>query len=328
MAREVVVVVGSAHPENIGVQVVGELKKLGVPASRGLFEEKTFADGEKYVRLEKASGLANKDFFIIQSVHTPSKPGEKHFLQLLHLISAAKANGAHSVHVVMPYYAYGRQERVSKPGEAEVAQTIFNAIKGAGADSVSAVDVHAPHAMPAGLKNVMPTDLWLKELAKMGFKPEDTVVFAGDKGALPRVNALADKSGASIAKADKIRPEHDKCFLVGFSGDVNKRFVLSLDDILSTGGTFGHSAKELKRRGARKVYGFITHLVGVGKAWSRLEKAKVDAVFVTDSLPLEGRKLSSWDKRRVERLLKSRKLRIVPIAPLLAKTIAERAKGK
>lgn len=329
MAREVVVVIGSAHPKKLGDSVVRELKKLGVPASHCSYYQKDFADGEMYVRLKRPKKFADRDVIIIQSVHTPANPKGRHLLQLLQLISAAEANGARSIHVVTPYGAYFRQERKTKEGETEFAKTLVNAIYGASklVASVTAIDVHAPSALP-NVTNVLPTELWRGEVAKLKLESGKTAVFAPDVGAKKRAKSLAKATGASVAGARKFRPEKDKSFITGFYGEVAGRKVLLPDDIGSTFGTVSHGVKKLKQMGSEEVYALLTHGVLAGKAWARLKNADLARVFISDSLPLEGRKLKKWDEKRMKELIASGKLKVIPIAPLLAKTIAARVKVK
>jgi ribose-phosphate pyrophosphokinase len=65
----------------------------------------------------------------------------------------------------------------------------------------------------------------------------------------------------------------------------------------------------LKERGAQKVYACATHGVLSGPALERLEKAEIDSVILTDTIPLpESKNLD--------------KITQLSIAPLFAEAIA------
>jgi len=330
---EAFVIVGSSHPKKLGKDIVESLKRSGVRAVEGSFFTENFKDGELYVRLNDAGNLKGRNVFVIQTIHTPWNPDKRHLLELLQLVSAAVAHGAR-VHWIAPYYAYGRQERVTLEGEAKIAQTIYNALKGAGAHSISSVDVHAPHAMPRDLLNALPTELWIKELNKLKLDSRETVVFACDKGAKPRAEKLAKAFECQLAGANKTRrdKERKKCEFDGFYGSVAGKNVVIPDDIASTFGTLCEVARRLKEMGARDVYAFPTHLVGAKEGWKNLkesfEESVLKKVIVTDSLPLKGRKLDAEDAALVKKLLKKRRLSVVSIAPLLAEIIAKRVEKK
>jgi ribose-phosphate pyrophosphokinase len=151
------------------------------------------------------------------------------------------------------------------------------------------------------------------------------VVFAPDKGSFDRAQALAKllrsrRGAARVAWAEKRRPEHDKSFIAAFhgAGDVRGNDVVTWDDIASTLGTLAHGVKHLKSLGAKRVFVFATHGVLVGKAWKRLGESRLEKFVVTDSIPLENRALSLEDREVLRRLVRSRRLEVVSLAPLLA----------
>ncbi|MEM0475949.1 MAG: ribose-phosphate diphosphokinase, partial [Candidatus Norongarragalinales archaeon] len=270
----------------------------------------------------------NKTVFVLGSVHSQSFKQKNFFLEMLLLLSAAKANGASRVVALLPYYAYGRQERVSKPGEPLSAQAVRDALRAAGADEIVAVDVHAPSELH-GVKNLMPTLLFAERarelLGAAAVLGGRVAVFAPDKGSFDRALALAKllksrRGPARVAWAEKHRPERDKSFISEVHGasDVRGCDVVTWDDIASTLGTLSHGVKHLKALGARRVFVFATHAVLVGKAWRRLAASRLEKFVVTDSIPLENRLLSLEDSQVLRRLVRFRKLEVLSLAPLLA----------
>ena len=69
-------------------------------------------------------------------------------------------------------------------------------------------------------------------------------------------------------------------------GDVENKNVLIVDDLIDTGGTFSSAIKALKDRGAKNIYGAVTHALLSGEAISRIENSEIKALYVTDSIPM------------------------------------------
>ena len=63
-----------------------------------------------------------------------------------------------------------------------------------------------------------------------------------------------------------------------------------IDDMISTAGSICGAAELVKKRGAREIHVAATHGVFAGKALERLEKAPIDSIIVTDSVPLAAEK--------------------------------------
>ena len=71
-------------------------------------------------------------------------------------------------------------------------------------------------------------------------------------------------------------------------GDVEGRTCVLVDDMVDTAGTLCHAAKALKEHGASKVYAYATHPVLSGRAIENLENSVLDALVVTNTIPLSA----------------------------------------
>jgi ribose-phosphate pyrophosphokinase len=69
-----------------------------------------FADGE--VNIQVYDNVRGKDIYIIQPT---SPPVNENLLELLLLVSTLRRASARNIHVVIPYYGYGRQDRKVAP---------------------------------------------------------------------------------------------------------------------------------------------------------------------------------------------------------------------
>jgi ribose-phosphate pyrophosphokinase len=271
------------------VTVIATSSSLGLAAklsrllSRELLvaEEKVFPDGEKYLRIPKR---LEGDVLLVHSLHQPQ---DERFVQLLLAVDAAKGAGASRVVVVVPYFAYARQDRRFLEGEPVSVGALLKAVEAAGADALAVVDIHNPSSLDEWLRiphfNVLPVG----ELA--GYfrgKLRDPVVLAPDKGALHRAQLAAQVLGAEYDYLEKSRDRvTGEVKIAPKSVDVGGRDVLFIDDIISTGGTLVAAAKEVLALGAKRVYAACTHALLVSGALDKLYAAGVEEVVATDTVP-------------------------------------------
>ena len=64
--------------------------------------------------------------------------------------------------------------------------------------------------------------------------------------------------------------------------------VLIVDDLIDTAGTFVGAVNALKQKGARDIYGSITHPLLSGHAVERIEASELKKLFVSDTIPFRG----------------------------------------
>lgn len=67
-------------------------------------------------------------------------------------------------------------------------------------------------------------------------------------------------------------------------GSVADRDVIIVDDMIDTAGTLVEAARELKSKGARRVYAFATHGLFSGPAIERIQKSALEEVVITDTI--------------------------------------------
>ncbi len=96
-----------------------------------------FSDGEIAINIEES--VRGDHIYIIQSTN---EPVNDHYLELLIMIDAMKRASAKTINVVLPYYAYARQDRTANPHEPITAKLIANVVE-AGASRILTLDLHA-----------------------------------------------------------------------------------------------------------------------------------------------------------------------------------------
>ena len=266
-----------------------------------------FPGGELYARyLESVRGA---DMFIVQSL---CEPVNRNLMQLLIMIDAAKRASAKRIVAVIPWYAYSRQDRKTKPREPITARLVANLIQAAGAERVMTMDLHTGQiegyfSFPVDHLTAMHT--FVDYFVDQGFQDaDDAVVVAPDTGEVKVAKQLAGHLRLPWAIVNKMRDRPDRSEVTHVIGDVAGKRAVMIDDVIATGGTLVNAAERLVAEGATEVYACATHGEFSGNAYQKIEDSMIREVVVTDSLPLKEGEPQS-------------KIRTLQIAPILASTI-------
>jgi ribose-phosphate pyrophosphokinase len=273
----------------------------------GSVDLRQFSGGEMYARyLDSVRGA---DVFIIQSLGIPVN---RNLMQLLIMIDAAKRASAKRITAVIPWFAYSRQDRKTKPREPITARLVANMLQVAGAERVMTMDLHVGQiegffSFPVDHLTAMHT--FVDYFVDAGFRDAaDAVVVAPDTGEVKVAKRLADHLGLPWAIVNKMRREPGTSEVTHVIGEVAGKRVIMIDDLIDTAGTLCNAAEKLLEEGAAGAYACATHAVFSGPAYERIENSPLKEVVVTDTLPLkEGEPRS--------------KIRTLTIAPILASTI-------
>jgi len=253
-------------------------ENLGQPL--GLVELKRFSDGEIWVKyLENIRGL---DVFIIQ----PTIPPSDNILELLIMIDAAKRSSAKRITAVIPYFGYSRQDRKDQPRVSITAKLVANLITVAGADRVITMDLHA--AQIQGFFDIPFDHLYGSSLFSGLFKNKDKnlVVVSPDIGGIKLARSYATRLHCGLVVIDKRRPKQNQAEVVNIIGNVEKKDVLLVDDLIDTAGTLVSAVEALKKNGAKNIYSSITHPLLSGPALDRINKSELTKLYVSDTIPL------------------------------------------
>jgi len=269
---------GRANPEL--TQSIAESLNLNV-GDRTL---KNFSDGETYVKI--SDDVQGKDVYIIQP---SAMPVNDSIMELLLMADATKRANAEQVIAIIPYMGYERQDRKAGIGEPIAAKLHADIITTSGVDKVISVDLHA--AQIEGFFNnknvinisaipVLSKYIKSKNIGNM-------VVVSPDAGGAKRAELLAEELDCSYAMIHKKREKHNEAKAVSLVGDINGKNCILFDDMIDTAGTIVEAANMLKEKGAKSVYVCVTHGIFSGQAYDRLEKAPIEEVIVTNTLPLK-----------------------------------------
>jgi ribose-phosphate pyrophosphokinase len=104
------------------------------------------------------------------------------------------------------------------------------------------------------------------------FGDKNIMVVSPDVGGVVRARALAKRlDNAPLAIVDKRRERAGESEVMNIIGDVKGRFCILIDDIVDSAGTLCNAAAALKAQGAEEVVAYVSHGVLSGGAVARVE---------------------------------------------------------
>ncbi|AEA34078.1 ribose-phosphate diphosphokinase [Hippea maritima] len=279
---------------------MSQLKLISGTANRALAEEisrylgvglaeaqiSRFSDGEIYVQIDES--VRGADVFLIQSL---SSPVNDNIMELLVTLDALKRSSASSITVVVPYYAYARQDRKVLPRVPISAKLLADLITTAGADRIMSMDLHAGQIQgffDIPVDHLYAAPIMLKYIREnMASKDSDLVIVSPDAGGVERARYYAKKLGCSIAIIDKRRPKPNVSEIMHIIGDVKDKVAVIVDDIVDTAGTLTNAAKAIHKEGAKEVYACCTHPVLSGNAIEKINNSPLKELAVTNTITFE-----------------------------------------
>lgn len=251
-----------------------------------------FPDGETYIRLDDVDLKDDKVFVI----HTLYPDQNENLIELLLTIGAIRERGGHPIPVI-PYFAYGRQDRIFQEGESFSLKSVAGMFSCLGVERLLTVDSHF-HGKGGdfdlfGIKatNVSSVTLQISYARKV--INCEFIVVGPDKGSR---DFLSGVRGAIFLSKEKFCPvcgelateckceNRKKEYVIKpiVPRDLVNTNVLLLDDMITSGATIIEAVKALKAKG-NKVFVGCTHGLFVGDSLPTLNKL-ADGVFSTDTV--------------------------------------------
>ncbi len=337
------VLFASKYPKPVQRELDRTAIELGykiLPASIGRFRS-----NEHYCELyprEQAEFERNKAEITGSNVHIVMNAAadmDKTFVEAINLIETAKEYGAQSVHFILAFAPYARQDRkFDKRMTSMMGKTFPKHLKCAGADRITTFDVHSQaaedfYAVSVGRENVRFISA-VGEIRKKVAEVTGTdrcVYGAPDGGDKPQDSAQAKaRHIATLAFGEDMSPERDMFFITkrhrdvnttevtGFKGNVADCIAVELDDMTDTGGTLKNGAEVLKQNGAKKVIAAVTHGIFSGDSLQQLtaETSAIDLLMASDSIVGIHAKRSRLPAAQRDRVV------IVPTAPLIRQALS------
>jgi ribose-phosphate pyrophosphokinase len=254
-------------------------------------EDRAFEDGEhKWRPLVDPRG---DDVYVVASLHGgPLDSPHDKLCRLLMFIATLRDHGAARVTAVVPYLAYARKDRQTKPFDPVTLRYVAQLFEAVGTAQLMVLEAHNVSALQNAFR--CPTfnlpahrvfDALIAEIAG------PLAVASPDPGGVKRVQlwreSLEERLSRPVgfAMVDKRRSSGLVSSSQLVAGDVTGSTVLLLDDLIASGDTMKRAAVALRHAGAREVRVFAAHGLFVTHAATALADAAIARIVVTDSVP-------------------------------------------
>lgn len=297
--------------EQFGAQVDYYLKEW-----RGRAKDETFLIKCDCPRFSSGEGkgmvsesLRGRDIYIIADVFNhgvtyemygqtvPMSPDD-HFADLKRIIAAA-AGKARRLSVIMPMLYEGRQHKRSARESLDCA-IMLQELVSMGVTDIITFDAHdsrISNAIPLrSFDNIRPTYQMIKALVKnvpdIVVDKDALTIISPDEGAMGRCMYYSSVLGIDIGMFYKRR---DYTRIVNgrnpieaheyLGGDLTGKDVIVVDDIISSGDSLIDVALQLKQKGAKRIFGFVTFGLfteGLDKFNKAYNDGLFDKIFTTN----------------------------------------------
>jgi ribose-phosphate pyrophosphokinase len=271
--------------------------------SRQLAEWRSFASGEWHVRVKEVTPHA----YVIGRFEPPAD----NFIRTLLLMDTLRRNGAEHIDLILPHYAYTRQDRMREEGDCVSSLFSVRAAASAGAERIVTAEMHTARSFdiaPIQILNVSLIPSFAQEYKRFIGKEPVTVV-APDRNSVSRSGLFARILGAGTGTMWVEKNRDTKGNVIGrniFGRPVGKTAVI-VDDLVDTGVTAFEAAKLLRKEGIRRLHLVSVHAIFSKGAMGLVAKSRFDRIFVSDTLPMP------------KGMAKLTKLTVVECADLLVK---------
>lgn len=266
-----------------------------------------FSEGNIFVRVNES--IRDKDVYLVQPI---AREANDELVELLFWIDAFKRASANSITVIIPYFSYAKGDKKDEPRVSIRARVCADCIEVCGADRVITMDLHAPQIQgffKIPLDHLYAKNLLCEYIRRQGIVNEDLVVVSPDAGSAKRAREFATELGCNVAIGDKMRSGHDEnAKVLEIIGEVEGKNCLVVDDFSISGGTLCDVARGLKEKGAKNIYGALSHNVLSKKGIEKIEQSAFEFVVSTDTVECPDAGLS-------------KKLRFISAAPMFARAV-------
>lgn len=264
---------------------------LGVTLSP--HEDRRFEDGEH--KLRPLADPRGSDAYVLYSLYGgPNDSPHDKLCHLLMFIATLREHGAARVTAVVPYLAYARKDRQTKPFDPVTLRYVAQLFEAVGTSQLIVLEAHNVAAFQNAFR--CPTmhleahrgfDALVSELVGK----RALAVASPDPGGVKRAQLWRESLEKSLARpvgfamVDKRRSAGVVSSENLVAGEVGGMTVLLLDDLIASGDTMKRAAMALCEVGAREVIAFAAHGLFIDPAADVLASDSIARIIVTDSVP-------------------------------------------
>lgn len=276
-----------------------------------------FGSGEAKGMLKET--VRGKDLFVMVDVcnysltysvngHENHMSPDDHYQDLKRIISAANGK-AHRVNVLMPFLYESRQHKRTRRESLDCAMALEELVD-MGVSNILTFDAHDPRVQNAipliGFDNFNPPYQFMKALLRaepaLRIDKEHLMIVSPDEGAMHRAvyfsNVLGVEMGMFYKRRDYSTIVNGKNPIVAhefLGSDVRGKDLIVVDDMISSGESMLDVARQLKERGAARVFvcatfGLFTNGMQIFDDY--YEKGYIDRLITTNLTYLPPETLS------------------------------------
>lgn len=276
-----------------------------------------FGSGEAKGMLKET--VRGKDLFVMVDVcnysltysvngHENHMSPDDHYQDLKRIISAANGK-AHRVNVLMPFLYESRQHKRTRRESLDCAMALEELVD-MGVSNILTFDAHDPRVQNAipliGFDNFNPPYQFMKALLRaepaLRIDKEHLMIVSPDEGAMHRAvyfsNILGVEMGMFYKRRDYSTIVNGKNPIVAhefLGSDVRGKDLIVVDDMISSGESMLDVARQLKERGAARVFvcatfGLFTNGMQIFDDY--YEKGYIDRLITTNLTYLPPETLS------------------------------------
>jgi ribose-phosphate pyrophosphokinase len=286
-------------------------------------EERAFEDGEHKTR--PLVDVLRADVYVVQSLHGgPDETANDKLMRLLFFLATLRDHGAARVTAVVPYLAYARKDRRTKPGDPINSRYVAQLFEAMGTDALITLETHNVAAFDNAFRlraiHLDSHPLFLAHAERLASEAAISVV-SPDPGGVKRVQlwreALEQQLGRAVGQVfiDKRRSGGIVSGELAVVGQVADTNALLFDDLIASGRTMTRAAAALAAAGARSVHAFAAHGLFVEDAVAAVADPNVTRYVVSNSVPAF----------RLPAALAAERIEVVDASPLFAAEISRQA---
>jgi ribose-phosphate pyrophosphokinase len=290
--------------------------ELAVPLAA--HEERDFEDGEHKIR--PLVNVRGRHVAVFHSLHgQPGESANDKLCRLLFFIGALKDASARRVTAVVPYLAYARKDRKTKPRDPVTTRYVAALFEAVGTDHVVTLEVHNLAAFQNSFRcctdHLDCAGLFAHHFASL-LAEQPIVVVSPDAGGVKRANRFREALARALSRdvpTAFVEKYRSSGVVSGGTvvGEVAGRTAIIIDDLISSGTTMVRAAAACRERGATGVIAAAAHGLFVGDAAQVLMDPALDGIVTTDSVP----------PFRLDSAFVAERLTVLPSAPLFAEAI-------
>ena len=264
---------------------------LGVPLAP--HEDRGFEDGEhKWRPLVDPRGA---DAYVVAGLHGGPKdsPHDK-LVRALMFIATLRDHGAARVTAVLPYLAYARKDRQTKPFDPLGLRYVAQLFEAVGVAQMIVLEAHNVAALQSAFRcPTLHVDSHpaFDDLAADWATRRPLAVASPDPGGVKRALLWREhlqerlEQPVGFAMIDKRRSAGVVSSENLVAGDVAGTTTLVFDDLIASGDTMRRAARALRQAGARDVVAVAAHGLFIAPARDVLADPAITELAVTDSVP-------------------------------------------